>query len=358
VIGRKYCNVVECEAVPPGLKDVAARAGVSIKTVSNVVNGYVHVAPATRARVQAAIEALGYQPNLAARQLRGGRSGVIALAVPELPAPYFAELAGLIVEAAERRRWTVLIDQTDGRAERERELLAGLRRHAIDGLIFSPSALSGEEVVDAGGPPTVLLGARAGKGLADHVAIDNVVAGADAARHLYALGRRRIAVLGEMDSSRAVAARQRVAGFRAALSEAGLADDPALAAGVSRFSRAEGAAAMARLLDGPRPPDAVFCVSDLLALGALRTLLQRGIEVPGEVAVIGFDDIEDGRFGTPTLTTVAPDTPRIAQLAVDLLAERLGEGAAASGPPRELRVEHRLMPRESTVGRAVHSPPP
>jgi DNA-binding LacI/PurR family transcriptional regulator len=127
---------------------------------------------------------------------------------------------------------------------------------------------------------------------------------------------------------------------------------------VSRFSRAEGAAAMARLLDGPRPPDAVFCVSDLLALGALRTLLQRGIEVPGEVAVIGFDDIEDGRFGTPTLTTIAPDTPRIAQLAVDLLAERLGEGAAASGPPRELRVEHRLMPRESTVGRAVHSPPP
>ena len=90
--------------MPPGLKDVAARAGVSIKTASNVVNGYVHVAPATRARVQAAIDALGYVPNLAARQLRGGRSGVIALAVPDLPAPYFAELAGLIVQAAERHR--------------------------------------------------------------------------------------------------------------------------------------------------------------------------------------------------------------------------------------------------------------
>jgi DNA-binding LacI/PurR family transcriptional regulator len=349
VIGRKYCNVVECEAVPPGLKDVAARAGVSIKTVSNVVNGYVHVAPATRARVQAAIEALGYQPNLAARQLRGGRSGVIALAVPELPAPYFAELAGLIVQAAERRRWTVLIDQTDGRAERERELLAGLRRHAIDGLIFSPSALSGEEVVGAGSPPTVLLGARAGKGLADHVAIDNVAAGADAARHLYALGRRRIALI----DSPGVAARQRMIGFRAALSEADLADDPVLSVGVSRLSRAEGAAAMGRLLDRPQPPDAVFCVSDLLALGALRTLLQRGVEVPGEVAVIGFDDIEDGRFGTPTLSTIAPNTPRIAQLAVDLLAERLGDGPAASGPPREVRVEHRLVPRESTLGPGV-----
>jgi DNA-binding LacI/PurR family transcriptional regulator len=354
VIGRKYCNVVECEAVPPGLKDVAARAGVSIKTVSNVVNGYVHVAPETRARVQAAIEALGYVPNQAARQLRGGRSGVIALAVPELPAPYFAELAGLIVQAAERRRWTVLIDQTDGRAERERELLAGLRRHAIDGLILSPSALGGEEVLGSGGPPTVLLGARAGRGLADHVAIDNVAAGADATRHLCGLGRRRVAVIGVLDDSpRGAAARQRLAGYRAALAEAGLAADPALEVGVSRFGRAEGAAAMARLLGQSRPPDAVFCVDDLLALGALRTLLERGCRVPDDVAVIGFDDIEDGRFGTPTLSTVAPDTPRIAQLAVDLLAERLSEGPAAGGPPRELRVEHRLLPRESTVGRAA-----
>ena len=335
--------------MPPGLKDVAARAGVSIKTVSNVVNGYVHVAPATRARVQAAIEALGYVPNLAARQLRGGRSGVIALAVPELPAPYFAALAGLIVRAAERHRWTVLIDQTDGRADRERDLLAGLRRHAIDGLIFSPLALSGEDVVRADGPPTVLLGARAGRGVADHVAIDNIAAGADATRHLCGLGRRRIAVIGGQDGPYAAVVRQRLAGYRAALAEAGLPEDPRLVAQVARLSRAEGAAAMGRLLDGPAPPDAVFGLNDLVALGALRTLLERGVDVPGEVAVIGFDDIEDGRFGTPTLSTVAPDTPRIAQLAVDLLAERLADGA---GPPRELRVEHRLVPRESTVGRA------
>ncbi|MEV6843430.1 LacI family DNA-binding transcriptional regulator [Actinoplanes sp. NPDC051411] len=337
--------------MPPGLRDVAARAGVSIKTVSNVVNGYVHVAPDTRARVQAAIDALGYVPNLAARQLRGGRSGVIALAVPELPAPYFAELAGLIVQAAERRRWTVLIDQTDGRADRERDLLAGLRRHAIDGLIFSPSALSGEEVVASGGPPAVLLGARAGPGAADHVAVDDRAAGADATRHLCELGRKRIAVIGVPDDSpRATAARRRLAGYRGALAETGLAGDPALEVGVVRFGRAEGAAAMVRLLDQPRPPDAVFCVNDLLALGALRTLHQRGIGVPRDVALIGFDDIEDGRFSTPTLSTVAPDTPRIAQLAVDLLAERLGEGRVAAGPPRELHVEHRLLLRESTVG--------
>ena len=333
--------------MPPGLKDVAARAGVSIKTVSNVVNGYVHVAPTTRARVQAAIDALGYVPNLAARQLRSGRSGVIALAVPELQSPYFAEIAGLIVQAAERRSWTVLIDQTDGQADRERNLVAGLRRHAIDGLIFSPLALAGEELAQRDGTPMVLLGERIWHGPADHVAIDNTAAAADVTRHLTSLGRRRIAAIGVQDRLSAVTAHQRLAGYRKALAEAGR---PALEVPVDGFHRADGAAAMARLLDAADPPDAVFCFNDLLALGALRTLLSRGMAVPEDVAVIGFDDIEDGRFSTPTLSTVAPDAPRIAQLAVDLLAERLGDGPAAAGAPRELRVDHRLVVRESTTG--------
>ena len=335
---------------PPGLKDVAARAGVSIKTVSNVVNGYVHVSVRTRARVQEAIDALGYVPNVAARQLRSKRSGVIALAVPELQSPYFAEMAGLIVQAAERRSWTVLIDQTDGHAERERNLVAGLRRHAIDGLIFSPLALAGEDLAHGGDTPMVLLGERVWHGPADHVAIDNTAAAAEATRHLHGLGRRGVAAIGAQDQPSAVTAHQRLAGYRSALDEAGLPFDPRLVARVDRFHRADGAAAMAALLDRPRRPDAVFCFNDLLALGAIRTLLARGVRVPQEVAVVGFDDIEDGRFSTPTLTTVAPDTARIAQLAVDLLAERLGGGPAASGPPREMRVEHRLMVRESTTG--------
>ncbi|BAL89642.1 putative LacI-family transcriptional regulator [Actinoplanes missouriensis 431] len=336
--------------MPPGLKDVAARAGVSIKTVSNVVNGYTHVSADTRARVQEAIDALGYIPNAAARQLRTRRSGVIALAVPELQSPYFAEMAGLIVQAAERRSWTVLIDQTDGQAERERNLVAGLRRHAIDGLIFSPLALAGEELSRGGDTPMVLLGERVWHGPADHVAIDNTEAAADATRHLCGLGRRSVAAIGAQDFASAVTAHQRLAGYRAAIEEAGLAWDPLLVARVERFHRADGAAAMAALLQRPRRPDAVFCFNDLLALGAIRTLLEQGVRVPEDVAVIGFDDIEDGRFSTPTLSTVAPDTARIARLAVDLLAERLGDGPAASDAPREVRVAHRLVVRESTAG--------
>jgi DNA-binding LacI/PurR family transcriptional regulator len=337
--------------MPPGLKDVAARAGVSIKTASNVVNGYVHVAPETRARVQDAIDALGYKPNMAARQLRSGRSGVVALALPELQSPYFAELAGLIVQAAERRSWTVLIDQTDGHAERERNLVAGLRRHAIDGLVFSPLALAGEELTRGDDTPMVLLGERVSHGPADHVAIDSTAAAADATRHLIGLGRRRIAAIGAQDRPSAVTAHQRLAGYRLALHEAGVPADPRLVAEVDSFHRADGAAAMARLLDRPERPDAVFCFNDVLALGAVRTLLERGVAVPGDVAVIGFDDIEDGRFSTPTLSTIAPDTVRIAELALELLAERLGEGSGAAGPPRELRVGYRLLARESTLGR-------
>ena len=132
--------------MPVGLKDVARRAGVSIKTVSNVVNGYAHVRPDTRTRVNEAIDALGYRPNLTARGLRGGRTGVIALAVPDLTSPYFAEIAEGVIEAAEQLGWTVLIDQTDGRRERELLVLHGIRGHLIDGVVFSPLALGDEDL--------------------------------------------------------------------------------------------------------------------------------------------------------------------------------------------------------------------
>src|SRR3954464_9773556 len=129
------------------LRDVADRAGVSIKTVSNVVNGYRHVSPEMRARVQAVLDDTGYSPNLSARSLRAGRTGVIALALPELDNPYFAELTGAVVEAAGARGWTVLIDQTDGLREREQVVLAGVRHHLIDGLILSPVALDVDDLV-------------------------------------------------------------------------------------------------------------------------------------------------------------------------------------------------------------------
>jgi DNA-binding LacI/PurR family transcriptional regulator len=333
------------------LSDVAQRAGVSVKTVSNVVNGYAHVRDETRARVQAVLDELGYRPNLTARSLRQGRSGLVALAVPSLDVPYFADLASAVVAAAGELGWTVLVDQTDGLASREREVAAGLRGHLIDGLMLSPMALGAADLRRTErDTPLVLLGERISGGEIDHVAVDNVAAARAATEHLLDLGRRRVAALGFQFGERAssgVAALRR-AGYEAALAAEGLAAPAHWTPEVAAFARADGAEAMGAMLDAGERPDAVFCFNDALALGALYTLARRGLRVPEDVAVIGFDDIQDGRFATPTLSTVAPDKRFLAQQAVQMLGARIADTGRVA---RDVQVPFTVLARESTLGR-------
>ncbi|MEJ7795447.1 MAG: LacI family DNA-binding transcriptional regulator [Nocardioides sp.] len=336
------------------LRDVADRAGVSVKTVSNVVNGYTHVSPTMRARVQAVLDETGYRPNLAARNLRAGRTGVIALALPELDNPYFAELTRSVVEAAEEHGLTVLVDQTDGLRDREVAAAAGFRHNLIDGLIMSPVSLGADDL-DRREPtalPLVLLGEKAGDWTADHVAIDNVAAARQATTHLLELGRARVAALGHQPASsrESGVAHLRRQGWEDTLRAAGIDPDPVWVAEVPAFGRAHGAAAMAALLDGPAAVDAVFCFNDTLALGAIRTLAERGLRVPEDVAVIGIDNIEDGRYSVPTLSTIAPAKDEIGRAAVRMLVERLEPGGEEPAP-RDLRAGFELVARESTLGR-------
>jgi len=330
---------------------VAARAGVSVKTVSNVVNGYVHVSRDTRARVDAALTELDYRPNLAARNLRRGRSGIVALALPELEVPYFAELARHVVEAARQRGWTVLIDQTDGELLREQLVMDGYGTHLMDGLILSPIASGVRELSARRATiPMVLLGERIYDGPDDHVSIDNVAAAMTAVRHLLDLGRRRVAVVGRQSQPSAQTARLREQGYREALAAAGLPFDPSLVVPTASFTRYEGSAAVDRLMSLAEPPDALFCFNDLLALGAVRRLHELGARVPDQVAVVGVDDIEDSRYATPTLTTIRPDKARIAALAVGLLADRIGDAlTGAARPARGREAPYDLVVRESTA---------
>lgn len=345
------------------LQDVAERAGVSIKTVSNVVNGKGTITAATRERVQQALLDLQYRPNVAARHLRRGASGMIAVALPELTQPYFAEIASELVRAAKARHLTVLLTQTDGLAEAERTVSDGLEMPLMDGLIMSPLALNAEDLrhrLDPG--PLVLLGEHVGdESPFPHVAIDNRAAAYAATEHLIGLGRRRIAAIGAkgtgQNATPAETAELRLDGYRAALADAGHAWDAALVEEVADFHRADGAAAMHRLLDLAEPPDAVFCFNDLLGLGALRALRDRGLSAPDDVAVIGIDDIEEGRFSTPSLSTVAPDKRRIAETAIDLLLAARSTTGPSTGPDASTRPEpvsavagHRLVARESTTG--------
>ncbi len=331
------------------LRDVAARAQVSIQTVSNVVNGYPHVAEATRARVHAAIADLKYRPNLAARNLRSGRSGLIGLALPELDVPYFAEIARLVVEEAADHGFTVLVYQTNGVREHEQLFISGIRSQLIDALIFTPVALTRDDLKDwTDQVPMVLLGEAVEDGLMNQVGIDSLSAGAAATGHLIELGRRRIAAIGApVGRTASTAHLRRLRGYRQALTDARIGVDPRLIPEVSAFHPTEGSRAMAELLDLESPPDAVFCFNDLLALGAVRQLLTRGYRVPDDVAVIGFDDIEECKYVTPTLSTISPDKREIAHIALARVFSLLGRG---SGPPHNTEVPFRVVARESTLG--------
>lgn len=329
------------------MHDVAQRAGVSIKTVSNVVNNYPHIRPATRDRVLAVIAELGYQVNATARSLRTGRSGIIGLAVPELRVPYFAELAGAVIAAAETRGLTVIIEQHGGRRDLELEVLTGRRRHLTDGLIYSPLALGpGDEALLDAPYPLVLLGERIFHDGIDHVTMRNRAAARAATEHLLAIGRRRILALGPNPTQEVGSAPLRLAGYRAALDAAGMARDPALEADTIRtWDHTTGARTMARVLNDGVQFDAVFAFNDSLALGAMHELQVRGYRVPDDVAVIGFDAIDEGRYSNPTLTTIDPGRAEIPQEAVRLIDERK---RGVAGEPKRIAPDFRLVVGGST----------
>jgi DNA-binding LacI/PurR family transcriptional regulator len=343
--------------VPVRLRDVAEHAGVSVKTVSNVVHGHPGVSREMRERVQASIESLGYLPNISARSLRTGRSGLIGLALPRISDPYFTEVAAAVIDAAAERGLSVLVEQTDGDALREAEVLHGRRPTLVDGLIFSPISIS-QELLDTASPavPVVLLGEHLLASRRSRVAVDNVAASAEAVSHLLGLGRRRIAAVGAKRGSTAATAELRLRGYRQALREAGVAHDAELEVPVQHFSWDEGAAAVDRLVTKGVPFDALFCFNDLMALGALEALQRHGIRVPDDVAVVGFDDVPQSRHATPPLTTIAPDIEVIARSAVDRLLARLADPSLSESD--SIVVPHTLVVRGSTTGQAVRQGEP
>lgn len=332
---------------PTTVRDVALAAGVSPKTVSNVVNGYARVTPETRERVQRQIDALGYRPQAAGRQLRQGRTGMVTLAVPGIEMPYFAELSSQVVRAARRRGLTVVVEQTDADLEREREVAAGLPTRFADGLVFSPLEMPAEELVGVPHTPVVLLGEHAVGVEMDRVSIDGVAVGTEGAAHLVATGRRCVAALGLKPTLHDTAS-QRLRGYRAALVSAGLPCGDELLLRVDDWTRADGEAAADRLValrrDGV-PVDGVLAMNDVLALGLLRGLRRHGVRVPEDVAVVGIDDVPESAYCAPTLTTVALDRAAVAEAALALLVERLADHDL---PPREVVAPHRLVVRESS----------
>lgn len=330
------------------LQDVAARAGVSMKTVSNVVRGYQHVSPAMRARVQEAVDELGYRPDSRGRSLATGRSSMLALAFPDLRRPYFAELAHVFARVSAARGYRLLLEETGGTADGERTVIRDREAGIVDGVVVHPQALTATEL-DAmrGDTPMVFLGEDAQPPGADQVAIDNVAAAEDAVAHLAALGRRRIGFLGHEVGPWSRTSALRLEGYRRGLAAAGLpAGEDLLVA--RRQGDAIGAEdALGAALDAGLRVDGLLCRDDLAAIGALRALRLRGIDVPGDVAVVGWDATVLTASTVPTITSVAPDTQELATRALDLLLARL---AGDDSPGRHVTVGYRLVHRESAPG--------
>lgn len=324
------------------LRDVAREAGVSLKTASNVINHSGRMSGATRERVQAVIERLGYRVNMSARNLSRNSTGAIMLAVPTLTAAYLAELADRTIDAARAQDYaTYVTTYTEGTEQGARHLLERFNTTMADGLILSLGEvddLSPDDLdVDF---PLVVVGARRTWGKADHVTPDDVHAAATAAAYLYDRGSTRLAVVGtrgDYDEAALLGAAEgnaqlRLRGIIEESHRRGLAVDPRLLAPVHLdWTIGAGSRAMQTIIDSGVPFDGVIGLNDQLAIGAFVALRAAGIAVPEQVQVIGFDDSPDGEFLQVPLTTMAPRLDWITETAVErLVAHIKGAGAGAS----------------------------
>lgn len=312
------------------MKDVAQRAGVSLKTVSNVVNNFKFVSDKTRSKVTKAINELGYTVNATARNLRSGRHGLITLAVPDIQMPYFAELSTLIILQAHKAGYHVLIRPTLYSRENEIGTLQGDTSSISDGMIFSPLQLSQKDIdlfdVDY---PLVILGERVTKGPIDYVGTENIESVKRATTYLIRLGCRHIVALGVHIGETNGSAALRLKGYVEAIEEAGIPLDKHYFAPSKMWHRNDGYRIMSKMLDQGMKIDGVISFNDMMAAGAMQAIELRGLRIPEDISIIGFDNTDDSKYLTPPLTSVSPNLPAVARLSVATLIDRI-EGKTPS----------------------------
>lgn len=337
------------------MADVARLARVSVKSVSNYLNDYPHMSASLRERIGQAIEQLNYQVNVSARNLRSGRTGNIALVVPELNQAYFAELANDVIRVAQSFGLNVFVETTDGQLDHELAILAGERALYVDGVIFGPLGLGPRELAGVRVQfPLVFVGDCLLDGGVDFVTMANADGARTAVGHLLGQGRRRVLALGVEPATGATVPALRLEGYSAAHRDAGLDVDETLFVRADAWHRPDGAHAVETALARGMAFDAVFGFNDALAIGAITALTRAGRRVPGDVAVVGFDNTEDASFTIPALTTIDPGRETIARDAVTMLVDRMRTGSSAE--PRRIIAPYRLVSRASSKPQARRQP--
>lgn len=329
------------------IADIAKRAGVSVSTVSRVLNGKVegYMRPETYDRVVKAIEELGYKPNRLAQALRGAPTRIIGFVIPDRLNPYFQELTLALERIAYTSGYGVILCSSDNSLEKERTYLELLERQRVDGIIFSTVGSQKEEInrLISHGLAVVLADEEVEGVNAPVVVSDNYLGGRQATEHLLSLGHERIAcITGPLNL---VSSRDRLRGYRDALRRAGLEVDERLVVESRDFSYDEGYKAAKKLLRRCLPFTAVVCANDLVALAMVRALGERGMAVPEDCSVVGFDNSYIAEITYPRLTTVAQPVKTIMRKVFSLLDEAL-RGEASPGV---YRLKTRLVVRDSTA---------
>ena len=319
------------------IRDVAGHAGVSIASVSRVVNGGPGVGPDVTRRVQLAVAELGFQPSSVARSLKTARTQTLACVIPDVSNPFFPELVRGVEDAGRGRGYATILCNTDDDPDKEADYLRLLDRRRVDGLILIPSRDEAPPPpllhLMGRGTPVVVVDRRLEGFAGDVVLVDNQVGARLAVRHLLDLGHRRIGIINRaLDTS---TARERQAGFRSELAAAGCFDEALIRFG--SYTLESGGAMATELLRSGSPPSAILAGNDLLAIGALQAAAEMGVRVPQDLAVVGFDGILLSRMLVPSLTTVAQPIYELGRLAAELVLRR------AEDPERRPRT-HLLKP--------------
>lgn len=325
-------------------RDVAKRADVSTSTVSHVLNGTRLVSDDLRQRVMAATHDLGYEPNAVARSLKTQRSDTVGLIISDLANPFFTAVVRGVEDTAKLRGYALILCNSNEDPDREEDYIGVLLSRQVDGLILAPVGEGHEHLarLQRRRFPLVLIDRDLPDFEVSTVTLDNERAAYQAVHHLVQLGHTRI---GMISGRRGISTtRDRIAGYRRALEEAGLAyDDRLIAPGGSTTEG--GATAAATLLGLPQPPSAMFAANNLMIIGALSAIEQVGLSVPADIALVGFDDSPWSNVFRPRLTTVAQPTYELGRTAAELLFETMG--AVEPKPRRRVLLRGELIVRES-----------
>lgn len=333
------------------IKDVARQAGVSVGTVSNVINRPDLVSEDTRIRVRSVIDRLGYVRSESARQLRAGHSRIIALLVLDMGNPFFVDVARGAERAARAAGLGVMVCNSAESPGEEADYLGLFAEQRVRGVMVTPADPTGGNLAAFGrrGIPFVYADHAVPEGEACSVSVDDVVGGTLAVRHLVAGGHRRIAYVSGPTHLPQV--RDRHAGALAAVAEAGLPPETVVPVAAERLDVPAGRDAGARLLGLAERPTAVFCANDLLALGVLQTMYSAGVRVPAEVSIVGYDDIQFAAAATVPLTSVRQPAFRIGRTAAELLMAETGDEAHEHRHER-IVFQPELVVRASSLARS------